>query len=95
MITPYNVIFNEIPDPGDMEPNEIYIESEDGEYFQAAMICCCGCNEVLYMNLCKQIKPCWSVEIDKDGLVTFIPSINRIVGCKSHFWIRNGVIQWA
>ena len=34
-------------------------------------------------------------KIDKKKRVTLFPSVHRMVGCKSHFFIRKGKIAWC
>ena len=51
--------------------------------------CPCGCNDLIILNTIKDTKPCWSIQNNN----TITPSINRIVGCKSHFTITNGIVK--
>jgi hypothetical protein len=81
--------------PDQLNPNIIYLVHNNGYTWQAVMICPCGCNKILNMNLMKEHHPSWKVELDKKKLVTFHPSINRMVGCKSHFFIKKGQVSWA
>lgn len=51
------------------------------------LLCPCGCNAVISLSLLPNTKPKWSVNGD-----TLTPSVNRTVGCKSHFSITNGIV---
>jgi hypothetical protein len=84
---------NEIPDR--FVNNIIYVIQNEGYSWQAVMICPCGCQNILYMNLIKEHKPSWEIEVDKNRSVSLHPSINRIVGCKSHFFLKNSKIKWC
>lgn len=96
MANPLKTILGQAPDPGDMEPDELYIEYDhDGSCGVATFVCPCGCPRHIYLNLDQQIKPCWSVDNHEDGTTTISPSINCLTGCKSHFWVKRGIIQWA
>ncbi|WP_436231260.1 DUF6527 family protein [Caballeronia sp. LjRoot29] len=59
------------------------------------MICPCGCGEVIELNLLKQARPCWSAEEHPDGTISLVPSVWRQRGCRSHFFLRRGGIEWC
>lgn len=83
----------ELPDC--IDPGVIYVAGENGYLWFAAMICPCGCGETLYMNLQRDRRPCWRFTVDRRGTATLHPSVWRQVGCRSHFFLRHGVVQWA
>lgn len=53
--------------------------------------CPCGCGEDTHINFIKDTD-CWDVVIDKNGFATITPSILRTIGCKSHFYIKHGLV---
>jgi hypothetical protein len=73
----------------------LYIVTEDGVPWSAAMVCPCGCGETLHMNLLPDERPVWSLVHHGNNLSSLHPSIWRQVGCKSHFWFRHGQIYWT
>jgi hypothetical protein len=81
--------------PDELKPANLYIISNDTFYWQVAMLCPCGCKKTLHLNLIKGNHPKWSFDIDKKKRISLHPSIDRTVGCKSHFWVRKGKIIWA
>ena len=81
--------------PTTLRPNCIYVVGENGYQWFAAMICPCGCGEVLHMNLLQQSRPSWSVLKHDDGTVSLSPSVWRKKGCRSHFFLRRGVVDWC
>ena len=81
--------------PDKFNSRTIYIISNDNFHWQVVMLCPCRCNKTLHMNLIKGNHPNWRFEIDKKKLISVYPSINRTVGCKSHFFIKKGKIIWA
>lgn len=87
------VMVDEMPDV--LKPEKVYVAGEGGCLWFAAMTCPCGCKQILYMNLNGQSKPCWEITICADGTVTLYPSVWRKIGCKSHFYLRNGRIEWC
>ena len=81
--------------PERVEQRTVYIVREDGFDEQATLLCPCGCGAVLHMNLLLDDRPCWRVTRNFDSTVTLYPSVRRTKGCGSHFWLRNGRIQWC
>ena len=59
------------------------------------MRCPCGCGSVLDVNLLPDDKPIWRASVTPDDLPTLHPSVWRKVGCKSHFFMRDGGIVWC
>jgi hypothetical protein len=74
---------------------KVYLAGENDNLWAAAMICPCGCAEVIELNLLKEARPCWSVQEHSDGTVTLAPSVWRQKGCRSHFLVRHGRIDWC
>jgi hypothetical protein len=81
--------------PGRLHRRTLYIVKDDGFEEQAAMLCPCGCGNVLHMNLLTDERPCWQVTRHRDGTATLNPSVWRQIGCRSHFWFRNGRVKWC
>lgn len=81
--------------PKQLKPNLLYVLTEDGEPWQAAMICPCGCGVTLDMNLLTDERPCWRYSANKHGGASLEPSVWRKIGCKSHFWLRGGKVIWS
>jgi hypothetical protein len=48
----------------------------------------------LYMNLMDDYDPYWKYTIH-GKTISLSPSVNRLVGCKSHFFLRSGKIEWC
>lgn len=83
-------------EPFKMKKNVIYIEGNklNNDYWYAHLICPCGCDENITLNLIDDTSPCWKVTA-RNNKVSIYPSIWRTVNCKSHFWIKNGSIIWC
>ena len=81
--------------PKVLKRRTLYIVQEDGFQEQAAMICPCGCRSVLHMNLLPDERPCWQVTPHRDGTASLHPSVWRQKDCRSHFWFKNGRVQWC
>ena len=81
--------------PDSLKPFTVYLCGEGQYLWAAAMICPCGCKEVIQLNLLKEVRPRWTVQQDKDGSVSLMPSVWRQKGCRSHFFVRHGMIEWC
>lgn len=81
--------------PDVLRPRTVYLVGEEGHLWAAALVCPCGCGERIELNLMPQARPCWSAERRPDGTVTLMPSVWRQKGCKSHFFIREGRVDWC
>jgi len=80
--------------PETLKPLTVYLCGEGQYLWAAAMICPCGCKEVINLNLLQKVRPRWSVKEHKDGTITLTPSVWRQNGCRSHFIVRQGRIEW-
>lgn len=81
--------------PKYLKKETIYVVSEDGFAEHVSMLCPCGCNKVLHMNLIPDEKPCWKILTPNNKPLSLHPSVWRKKGCKSHFWFKNGKVIWC
>ena len=86
-------IVEEFPDR--LQPFVIYLAGEPACLWGAAMSCPCGCGDPIELNLLKQVRPRWSATVHADKVASLHPSVWRSKGCKSHFFVRNGKIDWC
>lgn len=92
----YHAVYaDERPDAGEMAPATLYVVGLREAPFCAAMLCPCGCGDALYISLVEDDWPRWRVKVYADGTPTIVPSIWRVVGCRSHFFLFWGRIRWA
>ena len=73
----------------------VYVAGQGSHAWGAALLCPCGCGERIDLNLLKQVRPCWTLEEHPDGTISLMPSVWRQKGCKSHFFVRRGKIDWC
>lgn len=93
----YQVIYIEDDEhlPRRLSSRMVYILGVQGNEWLAEMVCPCGCGEIVFLNLLQDELPNWQWRVNANGVVTLSPSIQRKVGCKSHFFVREGTIQWC
>lgn len=70
-------------------------EGEDVDNWAVGLRCPCGCGETIELALLPVVVPRWELSIDKKGRPTLSPSVWKKSGCRSHFWLRRGVVQWC
>ncbi|WP_394339847.1 DUF6527 family protein [Mucilaginibacter conchicola] len=58
------------------------------------MLCPCGCKQILYTNLIEDHHPFWKYKLN-GKTISLRPSIDRLVGCRSHFFLTDGKIIWC
>lgn len=80
--------------PEKMEKHRLYVAGENGFIWAAAMLCPCGCGDVIELNLLSGVRPCWTVREDSNGYPSVMPSVWRRQGCGSHFILHRGRIEW-
>lgn len=75
--------------PKVLEPEVLYVSEEFGT---AAHLCPCGCGEKIRTPLGPTE---WRFSDDREGPSLF-PSVgNWHLPCRTHYWIRDGRIEWA
>lgn len=81
--------------PENFEAKIIYLLGKPSQPLLAGLICPCGCGEVIELVLYPAKSPSWKLENVKKNRVTIYPSIRKVSGCKSHFFITEGKIKWC
>ncbi|WP_443027891.1 DUF6527 family protein [Sphingomonas sp. SRS2] len=71
------------------------VGDESSPPWAAALLCPCGCKELIQLSLISGDNPSWRADVGRNGLVTLHPSVWRVRGCHSHFFVRDGRILWA
>ncbi|MHC5779636.1 DUF6527 family protein [Nostoc sp.] len=81
--------------PDELHSRCVYIAGEGKYLWYAAMCCPCNCGATLHMSLMPQGSPRWHLTENVDGTVSLHPSVWRIVDCRSHFFLKKGLIHWC
>ncbi len=87
------VVIEELPDR--LDAKAVYVGGENGHFWFVALVCPCGCGETLQMSLLADVRPRWTLSRHPDGTASLTPSVWRQVGCRSHFFLVKGRIQWC
>lgn len=83
---------DELPD--ELECRILYLVGE-GQPWQAALLCPCGCKTLIQLSLLPNDRPRWKLTIEANDRPTLSPSIWRTDECRAHFFMRSGRIVWC
>jgi hypothetical protein len=81
--------------PEALQPKQLYLVGKVCEPWSAALLCPCGCGAIIQLSLISDDDPRWKLSFDEGRAVTLHPSIWRIRGCGSHFFVRRNTIIWT
>ena len=82
--------------PTKLNSQLVYPIGEKNDLWSLAFLCPCGCNDVIHLNLLEHgDRPSWKITDYPDHLADLSPSVWRKVGCKSHFFLKDGRVQWC
>lgn len=81
--------------PVSIANGKIYIIGAHKHQWLLAFKCPCGCENIVQLNLLEHTFPKWGYKISLMGKLTIYPSINRMIGCRSHFFIIRGNVKWV
>lgn len=87
------VICEELPDQP--KPYRVYLVGDADAHWMAAVICPCGCGDLIQLATDPGGRPRWDVRQEKGEVVTLHPSVHRKSGCKSHFFLKHGRVSWC
>jgi hypothetical protein len=91
---PFSVEY--VEDPVDIPKNKfLYIIGTTDEPWQVELICPCGCKDKIVLPVNDSTSPRWELKITNQHTPTLHPSIWRSKGCKSHFFLQNGKVEWV
>jgi hypothetical protein len=81
--------------PKSLSKRTIYIVGKKNEPWLLTFECPCGCKNIIQLNTLKEARPRWNYQILPQNKLDISPSIWRLSGCKSHFFVRKGKIIWC
>jgi hypothetical protein len=81
--------------PAELPPMRVVVAREGRTLWSAGMACPCGCGRRLEVMLLDSVKPRWDLSVDEKDRPTLHPSVWVADGCRSHFILRKGMIEWC
>jgi hypothetical protein len=74
---------------------DVVLARDQDEDWCVGMRCPCGCGQTLELLIIREAAPRWDLIINAGGLPSLKPSVWRRTGCRSHFWLRDGRVDWC
>ena len=81
--------------PGKLPRRDLVLLRESSEDWSVAMRCPCGCGQKVELALMPEAQPRWILRVGPDRSPTLEPSVWLRDGCRSHYFVRRGKVQWA
>jgi hypothetical protein len=81
--------------PERLPRRDLALAREGDEDWCVGMRCPCGCGETIELLLIREAKPRWDLLVDPSGRPSLKPSVWLQRGCRSHFWLRHGRVEWC
>jgi len=81
--------------PARLPRRDLVLAREGEEDWCVGMRCPCGCGQGIELLLVKEAKPRWDLSVDSSEFPSLKPSVWLQTGCKSHFWLRRGRVEWC
>lgn len=81
-------------EPPRLDRRTVYAIGENGHLWHVTFLCPCGCSSPISINLLPDDSPRWRLT-ENNRIPTLSPSVQRQVGCRSHFFLRNGTVEWV
>jgi hypothetical protein len=81
--------------PSTLPRRSLVLARDEDEDWCVGMRCPCGCGQAIELMLIREVKPRWDLSVNSAGKPTLHPSVWLQRGCRSHFWLRGGCIQWC
>ncbi|MFD1874521.1 DUF6527 family protein [Hymenobacter bucti] len=74
----------------------MYLLGKPGREWLVGFLCPCNCGQFIELSLLPTTKPRWKLAVHaNEDTVSLRPSVWRTVGCRSHFFLTNGLIKWC
>jgi hypothetical protein len=65
-----------------------------GQAWLGVLRCPCGCGATIQLPMTASSRPCWYFR-GSPARPSLWPSVRRSTGCRSHFLLRGGSVQWC
>lgn len=82
--------------PARPQPWLVYLGCDSDQIVWGGVLQCpCGCGESIHLNFVRGHDAVWKYRVQPDGTITLSPSVWKNRGCRSHFFVRDGVLVWV
>lgn len=73
---------------------DVVLARDGDEDWCVGMRCPCGCGRTIELLVIPEAKPRWDISVDRKRRPSLSPSVWLQKGCRSHFWLKAGRVQW-
>ncbi|WP_081085089.1 DUF6527 family protein [Burkholderia territorii] len=80
--------------PAKLPRRNLVLLQDCGEDWSIGMRCPCGCGQPIELALIPEATPRWKYQVDSNNAPTLTPSVWLREGCRSHFFLRRGRVDW-
>lgn len=94
-ITPKYRVCKQEELPTALDHHTLYLLGDGECYWMAAIKCPCGCGDLIQLSLASSGHPRWTVDMNQPHEVSLHPSVHRMTGCRSHFFLKKGKVVWC
>lgn len=81
--------------PKKLPKRNIVLLRDAGEDWSVGMRCPCGCGQLIELALIPEAIPRWKLQVELNETPTLTPSVWLREGCRSHFFVRRGRVNWV
>lgn len=81
--------------PREIPDGEMFLVEYKGRRYWTVFRCPCRCGEVVTLMATSDHGPTWRIDQSKEGRPCLRPSVWRMAGCHSHFWVHDGRVYWC
>ena len=82
--------------PDAVDNHTLYLLGQPGCEWLAGISCPCGCGQLIELVLLDTEWPRWKLTLHpNEDTVSLAPSVWRTAGCRSHFFLKKGIIRWC
>ncbi|NKN03071.1 DUF6527 family protein [Rhizobium leguminosarum] len=85
----------DMPAPDELGPGQAIVVGSAERPKWITFPCPSGCGVALLLSLNPDRRPRWNVTQDWLGRPSITPSIHRTDGCRCHFWMKKGKVEWC
>lgn len=81
--------------PSKLPRRNLVLLRDAGEDWSVGLRCPCGCGQPIELALIPEARPRWKLHVELDKTPTLAPSVWLREGCRSHFFLRRGRVEWV
>lgn len=80
--------------PKRLPRRDLVLLQDGGEDWCVGLQCPCGCGQRIELPLIREVSPHWRLCLE-NGKPTLMPSVWLREGCRAHFFLRRGKVEWV